>query len=155
TDEALEHPAFQIAENRPARDAWAQLPTFTQYGRVDAAKPGAQVWAVHQTDDGPKGRRILMASQHYGAGLSAVVTIQNFWRWRLAKDCDPTQFDRFWRQMFRFLSEVGRQEVSIHLADQELRPQMDVQVVLERQPNPKNLVQSSQKFFVKVEDGAK
>jgi hypothetical protein len=131
------------------------LPTFTQYGRVDAAKQGAQVWAVHQSDDGPKGRRILMASQRYGAGLSAVLAIQNFWRWRLAKDSDPQQFDRFWRQLFRFLSEVGRQDVSIHLADQELHPQMDVQVVLEKQPNPKNVTDTNRKFFVRVEDGQK
>jgi hypothetical protein len=137
------------------REAWAQLPTFTHYGRVDAAKPGAQVWAVHQTDDGPQGRRILMASQRYGAGLSAVVCIQNFWRWRLARDSEPQQFDRFWRQLFRFLSEVGRQDVSIHLADQALHPQMDVQVVLEKQPNPKNITDPNRKFFVRVEDGRK
>jgi hypothetical protein len=154
-EDALQHPVFQIADNRPMREVWAQLPTFTQYGRVDAAKPGAQVWAVHQTDDGPQGRRILMAAQRYGAGLSAVVCIQNFWRWRLAKDAEPQQFDRFWRQLFRFLSEVGRQDVSIHLADQELHPQMDVQVVLEKQPNPKNVTDTSHKFFVKVEDSQK
>jgi len=155
TDEALQHPVFQVSDNRPARDVWAQLPTFTQYGRVDAAKPGAQVWAVHQTDDGPTGRRILMASQHYGAGLSAVLTIQNFWRWRLAKDSEPQQFDRFWRQLFRFLSEVGRQEVAIHLPDQELHPEMDVQVTLEKQPNPKNVTDPNRKFFVRVQDSQK
>jgi uncharacterized membrane protein len=155
TQEALQHPMFQITDNRPARDAWARLPTFTQYGRVDAPKPGAQVWALHQTDDGPHGRRILMASEHYGAGLSAVLTIQNFWRWRLAKDSEPQQFDRFWRQLFRFLSEVGRQDVAIHLADQELHPQMDVQVVLEKQPNPKNLTDTNRKFTVRAEDSQK
>ncbi len=155
TDEALQHPVFQIADNRPARELWSQLPTFTQYGRVDAAKPGAQVWAHHQTDEGPNGRRILMASQRYGAGLSAVLCIQNFWRWRLAKDSEPQQFDRFWRQLFRFLSEAGRQDVSIHLADQDLHPQMDVRVILEKQPNPKNVTETSSTFFVRVEDGQK
>ena len=155
TEDALQNPVFQIADDRPAREAWAQLPTFTQYGRVDAAKPGAQAWAVHQSDDGPHGRRILMASQRYGAGLSAVLTIQNFWRWRLAKDAETSQFDRFWRQFFRFLSEVGRQDVSIHLADQELRPQMDVQIVLEKQPNPKSVTDPSRQFFVRVEDAQK
>jgi hypothetical protein len=155
TEDALQHPVFQIADGGAVREAWSQLPTFTEYGRVDAAKPGAQIWATHQTDDGPHGRRILMASQRYGAGLSAVVCIQNFWRWRLARDAEPQQFDRFWRQLFRFLSEVGRQDVSIHLADQELHPQMDVQVVLERQPNPKSVSDSSRKFLVRVEDGHK
>lgn len=153
--EALQNPVFQLADNRPAREVWAQLPTFTQYGRVDAAKPGAQVWMLHQFDDGPHGRRILMASQRYGAGLSAVLTVQNFWRWRLAKNSDPQQYDRFWRQLFRYLSEVGRQDVAIHLADQDLHPQMDVQVVLERQPNPKNITDTNRKFFARVEDSQK
>ncbi len=155
TDEALQNPVFQIADNHPAREVWSQLPTFTQYGRVDAAKPGAQVWGYHQTDDGPNGKRILMASQRYGAGISAVLCIQNFWRWRLAKDSEPQQFDRFWRQLFRFLSEAGRQDVSIHLADQDLHPQMDVRVILEKQPNPKNATETSSTFFVRVEDGKK
>jgi hypothetical protein len=155
TEEALQSSVFQIADNSPAREVWAQVPTFTQYGRVDAAKPGAQVWGVHQTDDGPHGRRILMASQRYGAGLSAVLCIQNFWRWRLARDGEPAQFDRFWKQLFRFLSEVGRREVAIHLADQQLQPEMDVRVVLEKQPNPKNLIDTSRKFLVRAENSQK
>jgi len=155
TEEALQHPVFQIAENQSPRESWAQLPTFTQYGRVDAAKPGAQTWALHQSDEGPQGRRILMASQRYGAGLSAIITIQNFWRWRLARDSEPQQFDRFWRQLFRYLSEVGRQDVSLHLADQDLHPQMDVRVLVEKQPNPKNLTDSNHKYFVRAEDSLK
>jgi hypothetical protein len=96
-----------------------------------------------------------MAGQRYGAGLSSILCIQNFWRWRLARDSDPQQFDRFWRQLFRYLSEVGRQDVAIHLADQELRPQMDVQIILDKQPNPKNVTDTNRKFFVRVEDGSK
>jgi hypothetical protein len=155
TEEALLHPVFQIGESRPNRELWGQLPTFSQYGRVDAAKPGAQVWMTHPIDEGPRGRRILMASQRYGAGISAVMCIQNLWRWRLARDSDPAQFDRFWRQLFRFLGEVGRQDVSIHVADQELRPQMDIRLTVEKQPNPKDLTPASRKFFVRIEDGQK
>jgi uncharacterized membrane protein len=153
TEAGLQNPLFNISNERSAAQAWAQLPSFTQYGRVDAAKPGAEVWMSHPSDEGPNGRRILMASQRYGAGRSAVLAIQNLWRWRLAKDSDPQQFDRFWRQIFRFLSEAGRQDVAIHLPDQDLHPQMDVRVVVEKQPNPANVTESSQKFFVRVEDG--
>jgi len=152
TEEALQHPVFQIADNRPTREVWAGLPTFTQYGRVDAAKPGAQVWALHQQDEGPSGRRILMASQRYGAGISAVICIQNFWRWRLAKESEPAQFDRFWRQLFRFLGDSSRQDVAIHLADQDLHPEMDVQLSVEKQPSPKDATQTTQKLEVRVEN---
>jgi hypothetical protein len=96
-----------------------------------------------------------MASQRYGAGLSSVLCIQNFWRWRLAKDSEPQQFDRFWRQLFRFLSEVGRQEVAIHLADQELRPGADIQVLLEKQPSPQNITETNRQCFVRVEGPAR
>ena len=155
TEEALQHPVFQISEDHAARETWAKLPTFTQYGRVDAAKPGAQVWAQHQVDEGPNGRRILMASQRYGAGLSAILCIQNFWRWRLAKDSEPQQFDRFWRQLFRFLGNVGGQTVTIHLADQDLHAGMDVQVILEKQPDPKSVTATKRTYRVRVENGRK
>jgi hypothetical protein len=155
TEEAARHPVFQISDRRITREVWAEVPAFTQYGRVDAAKPGAQVWAAHPQDEGPRGRRILMAAQRYGAGQTAVICIQNFWRWRLARDADPQQFDRFWRQLFRFLGEASRQDVSVHLADQELRPEMDVRVVLEKQPNPGNPAETSLKYRVRVATEAK
>ena len=136
TAEALRHPVFQVKDGAGAQAVWAALPTFSQYGRVLAAKPAATVWATHDEDRGPHGPRILMASQSYGAGLAAVVCVQNMWRWRLARDADPQEFDRFWRQLFRFLGQASRQEVAIELPDQELRPRSDIRVVLERPPRP-------------------
>jgi len=136
TDEALQIPAFQIADQRANRAAWAQLPTFSQYGRVANAKPGAVVWARHEEDANSDGKRILMASQRYGAGLSAVICIENFWRWRLAKDANIQQFDRFWQQLFRYLGQAGRKTVSLSFTDEELRLQSDVHMVVERHPDP-------------------
>jgi uncharacterized membrane protein len=154
TGEALQSPVFQISDSLSQREAWNKLPKFHQYGRVDSAKPGAQVWALHQTDEGPKGRRILMASQRYGNGLSAILTVQNFWVWRLSKDSEPQQFDRFWRQLFRYLGESSRQDVSIQIADQELRPGVDINLVLEKVPSPKDVgAVSSTKFTARVQDG--
>jgi hypothetical protein len=157
TEEALIHPVFQVSDTGASQAIWKKLPNFTQYGRVDAAKPGAQIWALHQTDEGPKGRRILMASQRYGAGLTAILTVQNFWRWRLARDCEPQQFDRFWRQLFRYLGDSSRQDIAIHVADQDLRPGNDVRLVLEKQPNPKdvNAGNTTLSFTARVEDSLK
>jgi hypothetical protein len=42
--------------------------------------------------------------------------------------------------------------VAIHLADQDLAPQRDIKVVLERQPNPRNVTDVARKFLVKVEN---
>jgi uncharacterized membrane protein len=135
TERALGHPAFQLAESGN-REAWEGLPTFTHYGRVREAKPGATVWARHAQDAGPDGRRILMASQHYGAGVSAVIAVQNLWRWRLAKDLDPAHFDRFWKQLLRFLGQAGGQEISVQFLDPERGPGREIRALVERRPRP-------------------
>ena len=133
TDEALRNPVFQIADGAAANAAaWNALPAFTHYGRVDHAKPGAVIWAEHDRDVGPNGKRILIASQSYGAGRSAVICVQNFWRWRLARNSDPLQFDRFWRQFFRYLGDAGMQTILIDLTDQQIEPPTDVHLVLQR-----------------------
>ena len=143
TDEALQNPAFQIADQQANRAAWAQLPTFSEYGRVAAAKPGAVVWARHEEDSNSAGKRILMASQRYGAGLSAVICIENFWRWRLAKDTNIQQFDRFWQQLVRYLGQAGRKDVTLSFTDGELRPGSDVHMVVERQADPGTVAQGN------------
>ena len=73
-----------------------------------------------------------MATQRYGAGLTAVVALENFWRWRLARDAEPEQFDRFWRQLFRYLAQVGRQDINVFFPDQDLEPGGEVRAVIER-----------------------
>ncbi len=136
TEAARRHPVFRVDDGGDNRAVWEALPTFTQYGRVSSAKPGASVWARHGTDATAEGQRILMASQQYGAGLSAVISIQNLWRWRLAKDSDPLHFDRFWKQLLRYLGQSGGQEVSIQFPDQERAPGMDVTALVERRATP-------------------
>lgn len=143
TDDALRNPVFQVTDDNGNAAAWDSLPAFTQYGRVAGAKPGATVWAEHESDIGPAGKRILMASQNFGAGRTAVICVQNFWRWRLAKESNPDHFDRFWRQFFRWLGAAGKQSVLIDFANQELTPPTDLHILLERQMNPADAAQDS------------
>jgi len=136
TDEALRHAVFQVRDDGSSGRVWEGLPTFSRYGRVLREKPGAFVWALHDQDSGPHGRRVLMAGQSYGGGMSAILCVQNVWRWRLARDSDVLTFDRFWRQLFRHLGQAGRQDFQIQLVDQELRTGMDVRALVERPPRP-------------------
>ncbi|MHC4400161.1 MAG: hypothetical protein ACYTG0_10820, partial [Planctomycetota bacterium] len=108
TEAALEHPVFQITDVGEHRTAWASLPAFTHFATVDSVKPGAQVWAVHPSAGRRQSQQVLMAAQRYGAGLSAVICVPNFWRWRLAKEGNPQHFDRFWQQLLRYLGEGAR-----------------------------------------------
>ena len=134
TPAALRHPVFQIADANLNAAAWAKLPPFLQYGRVAEAKAGATVWAEHGDDLAPDGhKRILMATQRYGAGTSVVLCVENFWRWRLAKDGEPLQFDRFWRQLFRYLGENSRETILIDFTDQQLTLPTTVKATVERQ----------------------
>ena len=134
TPAALRHPIFQITDANLNAAAWAKLPPFLQYGRVAEAKAGATVWAEHADDLAPDGhKRILMATQHYGAGTSVVLCVENFWRWRLAKDGELLQFDRFWRQLFRYLGENSRETILIDFIDQQLTLPTTVKATVERQ----------------------
>ncbi len=157
TEEARRSPFFQVGPGGTAAgDAvWNTLPTFLGYGRVDSAKPGARVWIEHSDEAGPHGPRILLASQQFGSGLSAVFCVQNLWRWRLARNSDPHTFDRFWQQFFRFLSEGSRENMTIRFPDQELRPRSDVRFLVERRPDPKAADAGRRRYIARVEDPAK
>lgn len=133
TDEAVSHPVFQISQAGDTRTAWSQLPSFSQYAVVDSIKPGATVW-LENSMGGFSGatRPVLMAAQRYGAGLSAVICVQNFWRWRLAKESNVEHFDRFWRQLLRHLGDGARDKLLLTLPDQQLQPGRDIRVLVDR-----------------------
>ncbi|MEZ0295188.1 MAG: hypothetical protein ACAI35_01895 [Candidatus Methylacidiphilales bacterium] len=134
---AVQNSVFQIAGTpEESARAWARLPNFTEYGRVEKAKPGALVWATHDTDKGSDGKRILIASQFYGAGISAVITVQNFWRWRMVKETDIKQFDRFWQQFFRYLGQSAREEITIQSTNPDMRPKTPLHFTLEQAARP-------------------
>lgn len=159
TPEALADPVFEIDDPGKNQEAWSRLPPFDDYGRVAEAKPGATVWAVHSKDTGPDGKpRILMAGQPYGSGFAAVITVQNFWRWRLAREAAQEQFDRFWQQFIRRLGQSGRQEMRIEVLDQELRPDREIAVTVERLANasePDSKEPRKIHFSVSSSDGEK
>jgi len=134
---------FRIADNRPTRELWAQLPTFTQYGRVEASKPGAQYGQSIRPTTG-RAAADLMASQRY-ARLVGVLCIQNFWRWRLAKESSAGNSTGFaaavpvpWRAWRRRLDSPGRPGIA---------SQMDVQVVGENSPTPRMLTEKPAVFL--------
>jgi len=84
-----------------------------------------------------------------------VLCLENLWRWRLANDTDPQTFDRFWRQLFRWMGNVGRQQVRIDITAQDLRPGQDIQIVLQRQVDAQSILGANRWFLVQVEDPEK
>ncbi len=155
TRDALTHPVFRISDTSSQEVAWSSLPTFTHAAAVDGAKPGAQVWSVQSGVSGPHGQpAVIMAQQRFGAGVVAVIGVQTFWRWRLGRDSNPDAFDRFWRQLLRYLAEAGRQEVLVRLPDQDLIPGATVRVIVERIADP-TARPVAERYRVRIEDPEK
>lgn len=136
---AERHPVFQVAGPGDALDnaeIWRRLPSFVHHGKVRSAKPGAVIWATHSRASGLVGPRVLLASQSYGAGRSAVLALPNLWRWRLAREGEPTHFDRFWRQFLRYLAQSSGEEVTVQVGAGSRAPESDVELVIERRATP-------------------
>jgi uncharacterized membrane protein len=150
TERASRSPVFQVVDDGHNDKAWDGIPAFSGYGRVLKEKPGATVWALHDTDVGPNGPRILMASQYYGAGQVAIIGVQNFWRWRLARGDDPARFDRFWRQLFHYLGQAGGDAFDIEFQTEGLRAHSDVRATVERRPRPEGTGHSGEKVTLSV-----
>lgn len=149
TDQAKDHPVFQISDQVAPQQAWADLPTFSNRAVVEDIKPGAEVWLESA---GGVGRPVLMASQRYGNGLASVICMQNLWRWRLARESQPEQFDRFWRQLFRYLAEAGRESVSLVLSDPQPTVGREIELVLERRSAAGSNKPSSRRVRLRIQD---
>jgi hypothetical protein len=128
------------------------LPTFSHLAPVASVKPGARVWAVADIPGARSSPPVLIASQRYGAGLTAVICMQNLWRWRLAEDANPQHFDRFWQQLLRYLGEGSRDNVVLRLPDQRIEPGRDIRVLVERRPDPRPGVNVRESYRLQVAD---
>lgn len=151
SDAAREHPVFQLEEGTSATEAWNSLPAFQEYAAVDELKPGAQVWLEGSVSRGGK-YPVLMASQRFGSGVSSVICLQTFWRWRLAKESRTELFDRFWQQLFRYLSEGGRDRITIQLRDQEMLPRSDIRLLVERRTTAASAPEDAADYVFRVTD---
>ncbi len=152
TELALNHPVFQIADDTPARVAWGNLPQFTNRAIVDSVKPAADIWLETGQGRGEEGRPVVMATHRYGSGLASVICMQNFWRWRLARDSNPDHYDRFWSQLLRFLAEAGRETVTLTLANPQPEPGEEIQLVIERLAAAGDTSSPSRRVRLSVQD---
>ena len=91
------------------------FPIISSYVAGLRPKPGAEVLGRHPTAEGPDGRKaVLLASQRYGAGSTAILATDALWRWRLVKPSNDRDYDRFWGQMLVWL---GRHQASALMLD--------------------------------------
>ncbi len=108
TEEGKSHPIFDGA----ARFfEGAQAPaTLDGANRVAGAKPGAQVLAVHPTEQADGRPMPVVAAQPYGSGRAMAFTADTTWKWKFQVEARGLEspYYRFWRQSIRWLA--GREE---------------------------------------------
>ncbi len=155
TNAARQNPVFDIGDADDNHRAWAEVPTFSHFAAVDSVKPGAVLWLVRGGHGGGQTRDVLMAVQRYGTGQSAIICVQNFWRWRLAKDTDVEHYDRFWRQLLRYLGRGDPRAVRITVPDQQLEPKADIRLLLDKQAEPAGAGSEGQRYDVEITDDRK
>jgi uncharacterized membrane protein len=111
TPEGEPHPVMRIgATAAETARRWRGVPALAAAAALGGARPGAQVLALVQADDGP---RPLVAVQRYGQGRSMVFTGEASWRWRMQLPAADRTFELFWRQAARWLASGAADPVSM------------------------------------------
>lgn len=95
---------------------WTQLPTLMGYTKVKRAKAGALVLAEHPTDRNEFGNRILIATHNYNAGRVMVFTPHTSWRWRMHTPHEDDSYERFWRQVAKWLTTAPKEHIRLNIA---------------------------------------
>lgn len=108
------HPILRVSDDPLGdRDAWDALPPLLSYNRVGAAVSNATVLAYHPTERLDGKPMPVLAIRRVGAGKTAIVAYQTFWRHGLMMWGDgktDAVARAFWKNMVRWL--VTRDEVS-------------------------------------------
>lgn len=99
TPEGERHPLMRIAAtDEETRERWTSLPALAGVVPLGGPRPGASVLAV-----AAGGRLPVIAVQRFGAGRAAVFAGEASWRWKMMRPSEDPSYDRFWRQMARWL----------------------------------------------------
>lgn len=82
-------------------------PRFSEYVPVSRTKPGTQVLAVHPSERDPNSQTpyILLATQLYGRGRTAILTTDGLWHWKLNEPSASHVVETFWQQLLLWLGQ--------------------------------------------------
>ena len=116
TAEGKANPLMALAdEPRENMKRWEILPALAGYSRVQRAKAGATVLAVHPTDRNEFGNRILIATHNYNAGRVMVFTPVSPWNWQMHLSHEDDSHERFWRQTAKWLTTVQKDRLKLDI----------------------------------------
>ncbi len=117
TAEGKTDPLMALADQPRANVMrWGKLRTLIGYSRVQRAKAGVTVLAVHPTDRNEFGNRILIATHNYNAGRVMVFTPSSSWRWQMLMPHEDESHERFWRQVAKWLTTIPKDQLKLDIA---------------------------------------
>jgi len=119
---------------------WKTLPGVTSVNHVREVKPGAVVLITGSMESGGKAgepgaplrsyEQPVLVYQRYGRGLSVAFAIQDSWHWQMdptTADDDPT-FERFWRQMLRWITSDTPNRVVVSMPTDQVNPRNPISI---------------------------
>lgn len=96
TEEGKRSGIFKYLENAPWND---KIPKLRAFAVVEKRKPAAKILATH-----PKNKKaIILATQRFGQGRSAVLACDPFWSWKLSIPSENQSFALFWKNIVNWL----------------------------------------------------
>lgn len=99
------HPVMELSLDRDENSVlWSQAPPLIGITPVAGVKPGALTLLTRESDGKP-----VLAVQNYGEGRVAAFTSGGSWYWRVSVPSSVEFFEKFWRQLVRWLA-VGAKE---------------------------------------------
>jgi uncharacterized membrane protein len=108
TTDGASHPAMEgLTDWLSGDNAAKKLPPLRGNVVVPKAKSGAQTLLIHEGKPGPDGQpQIVLATQRYGEGRSAVCTVDTTYLWYLPLRAmgQDSPYNRFWGQLVRWLA---------------------------------------------------
>lgn len=131
TAEYLNMPLLQLdAEPLTNLKFWESLPLLQGYNPLGAAKPGATTLAVHPLHR-PESPRIILATQRYGRGRTAILATGTTWLWQMHREHTDMTHERFWRQLARWLSTQSPAPVTAELERESYSPHENIALHIE------------------------
>ncbi|OGF47346.1 MAG: hypothetical protein A2231_05910 [Candidatus Firestonebacteria bacterium RIFOXYA2_FULL_40_8] len=116
TPEGMSHEIFTYdGDYKKDKEKWEALPALTSFGPVEKGKSGAMILSTHKSEKNMYGNYIVMAAQNYGSGKVVAITVDKMGSWRLKVDAADKSYEKFWRQLVRWLTTERLEKVSIKI----------------------------------------
>jgi hypothetical protein len=141
TPAGVSHAVAQVAANPDASaKRWKTLPSVSSVNHIREVKPGAvTLISGSLAPDGRAGEpgaslrsyeQPVLVYQRYGRGLSIALPIQDSWVWQMdpATPADDPTFQRFWRQMLRWLTGDTPNRVVATLPTDQANPRNPITI---------------------------